>query len=70
MTTDSNDPAEEASPMGSKVSGKRREASQQSGTRAQRMDSELWINGIMDRPQAQKYPLKLKWMPAKMQSHT
>lgn len=70
ITTDSSEPMGAAHPMGNRVSGKYFEASHASGIRAQTIERKLCKNEIFDSPYAQKYPLKQKWIPAKMQSHT
>ena len=60
ITLDSSDPHAGASPMGNRDAGKYFEDRYAPGTRTSRMDSTLCKNDSFDRPQAQKYPLKLK----------
>lgn len=68
MRMDTNEPVAVAKPMGNKVRGYQREARYTRGIRAVTMETTLCRNEISERPQAQKYPLKQKWTPAKMQS--
>lgn len=68
MSTDKSDPAGAASPIGNKVSVKYLDAKYAPGMRTQTMDKALCKKEIADHPYAQKYPLKLKCTPAKIQS--
>ena len=65
---DSSEPAAVASPMGKSVSGKSFEVRYTPGMRTSAIAEMLWINDISERPQAQKYPLKQKCIPAKSAS--
>lgn len=68
MMTDTREPAAVASPIGKSVAGKSLEVKYTPGTRTSATAMMLCMNDSPDFPQAQKYPLKLKCIPAKMQS--
>ena len=68
MITENSDPHDVAIPIGKSVCGKRSDISHANGTRTSATARILCRNESPDRPHAQKYPLKLKWIPAKMQS--
>ena len=68
IITDSSEPAAVASPIGKSVSGKSFEVRYTPGMRTSAIAEMLWMNDISDRPQAQKYPLKQKCIPAKSAS--
>lgn len=70
IITDNNEPAGAAIPIGKSEAVKYFDAIYERGIRAQIIDNELCIKDIIDNPYAQKYPLKQKWTPANMQSHT
>ena len=69
MITDMIDPVVVASPIGNSVSAKVTEAQYAMGIRASTMAATLCAKEIPALPHAQKYPLKQKWIPAKIQSH-
>ena len=54
--------------MGSSVAGKYLLVRYAPGTRTSTTAVMLCTNDSSERPMAQKYPLKLKWIPAKKQS--
>ena len=70
MMMETTEPVAVARPIGRSVIGNIVEARYASGMRAHVIEMTLWMNEISERPYAQKYPLKQKWMPAKMQSMT
>ena len=70
MMTERSEPAGEAKPIGSRVSGNLTDARYDRGIRAQTIDRKLWQKEMTEYPQAVKNPLKQKWIPANMQSQT
>ena len=68
IMTDSKDPVAVASPIGYNVAGKSFDIKKAPGTRTSEIAMMLCKNDSPDLPQAQKYPLKLKCIPANMQS--
>ena len=64
------EPMQVASPMGKSVSGYISDARYASGMRAHKAEMRLCAKEMMAYPQAVRYPLKQKCMPAKTQSHT
>lgn len=60
IITDSNEPIGAAIPIGNSVSAYIFDARYESGIRAKMMEAALCMNEILDRPKAQKYPLKQK----------
>ena len=67
IITESNDPPEVASPIGNKLVNAF-DVIYTPGILTSRMDARLCMKDSSERPHAQKYPLKLKWIPAKIQS--
>ena len=65
MITETREPAAVARPIGNSVPGNIFEARYTPGTRMKAIAIILCINESSDLPQAQKYPLKLKCIPAK-----
>lgn len=70
MSTEMTDPDEVASPIGNKLSGNSVEVRYTPGIRISIIAMILCKKESSDLPMAQKYPLKQKWIPAKIQSHT
>ena len=68
INTESKDPIGAAIPIGNSVFVKYSDASHENGILAKIIEIKLWINDIFDKAYAQKYPLKLKCIPAKIQS--
>lgn len=64
ITTESNEPAGAASPIGINVSANHFDIKYDPGIRINSMDATLYANEIDDNPYAQKYPLKQKCTPA------
>lgn len=70
ISTDINEPTVVASPIGNRVSVKYFDARYESGILAIKIAIQLCAKEIPDFFKAQKYPLKQKCVPARMQSHT
>ena len=70
INTESREPNGDASPMGKSDAVKNFDAMYATGILTARIEMQLFINGMLDRPHAQKYPQKLKFIPANTQSHT
>lgn len=70
IITDRNEPIGAAIPIGNKVSAYIFDARYDSGMRAKTIEAVLCMNEMFDSPNAQKYPLKQKCIPAMAQSHT
>ena len=68
INTESKDPIGAAIPIGNSVSVKYFDASHAIGILAKIIEIKLCIKDIFDKAYAQKYPLKLKCIPAKIQS--
>ena len=68
IITENSEPSGAAIPMGKSVSANLFESMYAPGTRTKIIDSVLCRNDNPDFSMAQKYPLKLKWIPANMQS--
>ncbi len=69
MITDNREPVAVASPIGNSVFENSFDVRYTPGTRTSEMAMMLWIKERIDFWHAQKYPLKLKWIPANIQSH-
>lgn len=70
IITDSSEPIGAAIPIGKSVSAYISDARYESGIRARMIEMVLCMNEMPDSPNAQKYPLKQKCIPAIAQSHT
>ena len=70
IIAESAEPSGAAMPMGKSVWGYSFAARYAPGILTQMIEITLWIKEMIDFPIAQKYPLKEKWIAAKMQSKT
>lgn len=68
MIAEIREPSGAAQPIGYKVSLNHIDVRYAPGIRIIKMEIRLWIKEIPDFPMPQKYPLKTKCTPAKMQS--
>ena len=68
IITDNKEPPVAASPIGNNVLVKYFDAKYAPGIRTKTIERKLCKNEMLDFPYAQKYPLKQKCIPAKIQS--